>query len=334
VGKEQYISLIAKQLGNELNTAELRELNGWLSDNSANADVLSDFQHIWKSVSSYKASESFDSSSAFEKFSKKYDLSDAVPKTTPVKEVKPGHSTAFLRSISIITTAIAIFLGGYFLSQKINPSFSNETMAALPITLSPETTATLKPNTSLRYNSKQGKISALDGGAYFNLSKVDDASPVSFEIAKTAIVASNAKLNIENYDGQDFVTDVEEGTVKVKINNKEVTVKSGEKLIMSKDNNSFTVMESNSSNAFSWSKGILTFDNTPLYQVFDDIEKFYGVEIIVTDNSDQNAEGFNAEYYQPNLEEVFEALSSSYSMNIVSPDGDPKKWEVSGIETN
>ena len=337
MGKEQYISLIAKQLGDELNTSELRELNGWLSGNSANADIKSDFQHIWESVSSYKAAESFDSSSAFEKFSKKYDLSESAPKIAPISVGASGQSASYFRKLAIAATAIALFLGGYFLSQKINPTFSNKTMAALPISLSQNASATLKPNTSLRYNSKKSKISSLNGGAYFNLANIDDSEPISFDVAKAAFTASNAKLNIENYEGQDIVADVEEGSVSVKVNNKEVLVKSGEKFILSKDNNSFTVMESNSSNAFSWSKGILSFDNTPLYQVFDDIEKFYGIEITVTDDSSlEDSHLTTAVNFKPKtLEECLDVVQTMIPMNISSPDGDRTKWEVSKIqETN
>lgn len=319
-------------MGNELNTAELRELNTWLSGNSDNAEILSDFQHIWKSVSSYKAVETFDSSSAFEKFSKKYDLSDSGANSAPQQSISPENPVSYTRNLLLALTAIALFLGGYFLNQKVNPSFSNKTMAALPINLSPQASATLKPNTSLRYNSKKGKISSLQGGAYFNLSKVSDAEPVSFNVAKAAILASSAKLNIENYEGQDLVADVEEGSIAVNINNKEITVNSGEKLILSKDNGSFTVMEANSANAFSWSKGILNFDNTPLYQVFDDIEKFYGIEITVTDNSDQSVPFTVVNLEPESLENVFELLTASIEMNIVSPDGDMTKWEVSEIQ--
>ena len=325
MGKEQYISLIAKKLNNELNIAELRELNGWLSSNSANPELLSDFQHIWDSVSSYKVAETFDSSAAFEKFSKKYDLTSETVSTAPTKSVMSAS-----KIVLIAITAVALFLGGYFLSSKLSPTFSNDQMAALPIQLTENASATLKPNTSLKFNANNLKVSKLDGGAYFNLEKQNE--PVRFDLSKTKLMANAAKLNLQNYEGKDLIADVEKGSVVLENGDETVVVSSGKKIVISKENGTYEVIDGNSDNAFDWSKGVLSFDNTPLFEVFRTIEQFYGVEIVVTDNSDVTGH-FTAINLKPkNLEEVLELLSTSRDMLIKQSGKDGRDIQISEIK--
>lgn len=323
MGKEQYISLIAKKLNNELNVAELRELNGWLSSNSENPELLSDFQHIWDSVSSYKAAETFDSSAAFSKFSQKYDLATQITSDVAKK------STSSIKTIIIALTAIALFLGGYMLSSRLTPTFSNDQMAALPVQLTDNASATLKPNTSLKFNANNLVVSSLDGGAYFNLEK--QQVPLNFDLSKTKIMANAAKMNLQNYDGEDLIADVEKGSVTVEFNNKKEVVESGHKIIISKDNGSYSIIAGNSDNAFAWSNGVLSFDKTPLYEVFSTIEQFYGVTIEVTDDSNVSGH-FTAINMQPrNLEEVLELLSTSRDMHIKQSGKDGRDIEISEI---
>ena len=324
MGKEQYISLIAKKLNNELNIAELRELNGWLSSNSENPELLSDFQHIWDSVSSYKAAETFDSSAAFSKFQQKYDL------TTPANQIVGPKSSSVPKYILIGLTAVLLFLGGYMLSGRLTPTFSNDQMAALPVHLTENASATLKPNTSMKFNANNLVVSNLDGGAYFNLEK--QAAPINFDLSKTKIMANAAKMNLQNYDGEDLIADIEEGAVTIELNNKKEIVESGHKIIISKDNGSYSVIAGNSINAFAWSNGVLSFDNTPLYEVFNTIEQFYGVQIEVTDDSDVKTH-FTAINMEPqNLEEVLELLSSSIDMRIKQSGKEGRDIEISEIK--
>ena len=301
--------LIAKKLNNELNVAELRELNGWLSSNSANPELLSDFQHIWDSVSSYKVAEAFDSSAAFNKFSKKYDLTtESVSNTLPTSSI----STAKIALVAI--TAVALFLGGYFLSNKLTPTFSNDQMVALPIQLTDNASATLKPKTSLKFNANNLKVSKLEGGAYFNLEKQEE--PLSFDLSKTKIMANAAKINVQNYKGNDLIADIEAGSVILEGNDNTEVVPSGKKVIISKETGDWEIIDGNSDNAFAWSKGILSFDNTPLKEVFKTIEQFYGVNIVVTDDLDLTTH-FTAINMKPgSLKEVLDLLSTSNEMII------------------
>ena len=329
MGKEQYISLIAKKLNNELNIAELRELNGWLSSNSANPELLSDFQHIWDTVASYKSAEVFDSSAAFNKFSQKYDLTaDTAPATSAVA---PKSGSSALKMAMVAITAIAIFLGGYFLSNKLTPTFSNDQMAALPIQLTDNASATLKPNTSLKFDTKKLTVSKLNGGAYFNLEK--QTEPLSFDLSNTKIMANNAKMSLQNYKGDNLIAEIEKGSVTLKNEDETQVVTSGSKIIISKEKGTAPVIvEGNSDNAFNWSKGILSFDNTPLLEVFTTIEQFYGVNIEVIDDSVVTGRHFTAINMQPkNLLELLDLLSSSIDM-VIKKSSNGRDIEISEIK--
>lgn len=315
MGKEQYISLIAKKLGSELNTAELRELNGWLSSNSDNAELLDDFKFVWDSVESYKSSEVFDSSSAFQKFSKKYDLEG---KTAPQAPVSPSPEPGFpiLRWVLMGSIAIGLFLGGYFLSSRLTPTFNNTKMEPMAISLGPNASATLKPNSSLHFQPKKSLVTGLTGGAYMDLTERDKTQSLNVDLGNLKLSAHGSSFNVQNYKGEDVIIDVEKGAVNYDHNNKASVLKEGQKLRISKKNGASSIEDINSQNAFAWSEGRLSFDNTPLFEVFNTIEKFYGVEITVKDNVNVNTHYTVANLEPSGVDEVLEVLANSLNLRI------------------
>ncbi len=323
VGKEHYISLITKQLNKELNTSELQELNNWLSASSDNATLVSDFKQVWNSVSSYKSTASFDVDAAYSDFVKKYN----IPQSSGAKTVSPKTSLSATRLFFALLTVAALVLGGIKLSDKLNNSYSAD-FAKVTIPLSNFSSATLAPSTSLRFNKKDFNLSKLDGQVYLELEEKKGTAPLRLDMHDVTANANNVVLNIENSDDA-FTADIARGSVKFSVNDETVELTEGQRLVYSEKDKKHTVLRSDS-NAFAWQKGILSFDNTPLYEVFDEIEKFYGVTITVTDGSPVN-QAFTAFNYKPaSLNECLELLSSSIEMTITR---DERNIEVSNIKT-
>ncbi len=324
VGKEHYISLITKQLNKELNTSELQELNNWLSASSDNATLVSDFKQIWSSVSSYKTTSSFDVDAAYSDFVEKYN----IPQSSGAENntnTKSGLSA--IRLFFALLTIAALIFGGIKLSDKLNNSFSAD-FAKNTMPLSNFSSATLAPSTTLRFNKKDFILSKLDGQVYLELEEKKGTAPLRLDMDDVTANANNVVLNIENSDDA-FTADIARGSVKFSVNNEIIELTEGQRLVYNEKNKKHEVLTSDS-NAFAWQKGILSFDNTPLYEVFDDIERFYGVTITVTDDSPVT-KGFTAFNYKPaGLNECLELLSSSIEMTITR---DGKNIEVSNIET-
>ncbi len=327
VGKDHYISLITKQLKNELNTSELRELNLWLSASSGNAEMISDFKNIWNSVGTYKSSTTFDVEKAYNDFLKRYGISpSSAPKLG--SQVDSSRGTSALRLMLAAITAFAIIFGGFKLADKLKGSVSNETLAAMPISLSPGSTATLAPNSSLYYDKKNFEIRDLQGQLYLELNEGDPNKSLRLDLDDVTAKAQNATLNIQRFKkDKSIIADVADGSVTFKVDDERIVLEQGKRLMYT-EGEDLKLIDSDA-NALSWKKGRLSFDNTPLLEVFDSLEKFYGVEITIVDDSKTDAH-FTAINLQPtDLNQCLELLASSIDMNIKRVG--LKKIEVSAI---
>ena len=333
MGKEQYISLIAKQLSNELNSSELRELNIWLSGNSDSQDALADFKDIWSSVSTYKATASFDTDAAFSRFSEKYDISSDSKQenTSDTAIVESKANSSVSRIVLIVVTILALMVGAWFLNKEIVPSFKNDGFAALPIQLTENASATLKPNSSLSFNQDNNTVSSLTGGAYFDLEGVEKANSIALKLPNAKVQANNAILNVDNYDGEDLITSVKKGSVQVNLKENNINVDAGQALTINKESGQYTLSNAGK-NDFLWETGTLAFDNTPLDEAFSLIEKFYGVEVNVQDSSISDAHITATILNDLSLNDCLELIASTVSMKITRSGKDGKVIHITDIK--
>jgi ferric-dicitrate binding protein FerR (iron transport regulator) len=159
----------------------------------------------------------------------------------------------------------------------------------------------------------------LKGQAYFSLNNLFSGIPLSLGLDNGAILAAHkANFNIQNFDSDNkTIIDVESGELAFQSNEKLVTATSGQRIILDEQSGKVIITESPSLSPFAWHKGVLAFDNTPLTDVFTIIERFYGVEINVTDNSPVEGH-FTAFNLRPgSLNECLELLQASIDMKIV-----------------
>jgi len=316
VGKEHYISLITKKLNNELNTTELRELNNWLSASSGNAELVSEFKNVWGSVASYKASTVFDVDSAYSDFINKYNIPASGTVSTPVNTAQP-QGLSITRLFFAALTALALIYGGVKLSEKIAHSVSNEGLAALSLPLSPQSNATLAPNSSLHFDKKNFELSNLDGQVYLELGEEKGSQPLRLNLKDVSANANNATLNIQRFKNENsLIADISTGSVLFKVNDEKINLTEGKRLYYKEGSKEVEVLDSDAK-AFEWKKGILSFDNTPLDEAFSSIEKYYGVNITITDDSNLDDIHFNAfNLKSVTLDECLEMLRASIDMKM------------------
>ena len=94
-------------------------------------------------------------------------------------------------------------------------------------------------------------------------------------------------------------------------------IKAGERAIYDEASNILRAGNMPGSNPFKWHKGILVFDNTSLTDVFEMIEKYYGVDIELTDDSSLDGINFTATMSMSNnLNDCLDLLHQSIDMTI------------------
>ncbi|MBT8191708.1 MAG: DUF4974 domain-containing protein [Saprospiraceae bacterium] len=341
MNKDLYISLISKKLSSELNAAELKDLNNWLSKSKDNANLLEEFKSVWNQSSSYKESIVFNADAAYDSFVEKYDIPEEYhsdPKGT-IKINKYLLSAILI----ILLSLMALFIYNQFNKGVV----TNNNMHAMTLDLNESANVTLSPESSIKNlknslnsnNSEAGSpiklnsLKSLDsqplrdnmlarklkGQAYFSLNNLFSGIPLSLGLDNGSILAAHkASFNIQNFDSDNkTIIDVESGELAFQSNEKLVTATSGQRIILDEQSGKVIITESPSLSPFAWHKGVLAFDNTPLTDVFTIIERFYGVDINVTDNSPVEGH-FTAFNLKPgSLNECLELLQASIDMKIV-----------------
>ncbi|NNE26377.1 MAG: DUF4974 domain-containing protein [Saprospiraceae bacterium] len=343
MNKDFYITLISKRLSSELNAAELKVLNSWLNEGKDNANLLQEFRNLWAATAQYKSNISFNADVAFSNFSEKFKLN---AKDQPAAIALPQTSSTSFSKYIWIPIILLGFLLGYNLISNLGSGnkVTNQEMHAMTIALNPASNATISPETSIiKAKTSESKsditsrmelntindlnasalkanklVDGITGQAYFNVDNLYNSVPYTFDVNENVIVATHkAKFNIQNYKDEDYIIiDVADGLLKVDIGNTALELEAGQRLVFNKITGEGNISNSPDLSPFKWSNGILEFDNTPLTEVFKKIERFYGIDIEVTDNSPVTGH-FTAFNLKPgSLNECLELLQASIDMKI------------------
>ncbi len=334
MGRDNYISLITKQLNNQLSTSELSELNNWLSVNSGSKAVVSDFKEVWDSVSTYKSSASFDVDAAYNSFVKKYD----IPISTPVSSNAQGGISNTLRYILAAITALLLIGGGVYLAKNGDTlagsieHFANNDSTSISVSLVGGGIATMAPQSEFNYNYKSSQVSDLKGESTFSLVKNAQKKPLNIDFDGLAIKANDTELAVNSDETSgDISTSVNKGRVDVEIGKTAIQLTKGQKLSYNSHTKKHKIEKSRPQILIDKAEGILSFDNTPIEEAFQAIEQFYDVNIDIVD-SKVPAYHFTAINYRPeSLDECLELIQNSFSMTILRKG--PKSIVISNIKS-
>lgn len=171
------------------------------------------------------------------------------------------------------------------------------------------------------FDEKNREIEIL-GEAYFDI-KRDEARPFKIKVKDYSVQVLGTSFNIKAYDDEeDFSVTVESGTVKVLLNQDDlepVILTKGQKLIFSVETNEINVATVNSEDELSWRKGILRFNETSMADVEKMIERWYGVDLIIEDQSIYN-KTLSGVHQNENLISVIESLTYLTKTNYLIKD--------------
>ena len=157
------------------------------------------------------------------------------------------------------------------------------------------------------------------GQGYFDVKVPDGMKAAKIEIEDNRYIETeNATFNLQNYEEDDFsVIDVQTGSVKFVAGENILKVTEGQRLIYNEKSGNYKTVKLPELNPFKWHKGVLVFDNTPLEEAFSMIERFYGANIDIIDDSNLDNHNFTVILYKgSNLNECLELLSEAISMKI------------------
>lgn len=273
-----------KSYQNQASPDEIMELKRWLGADEENIKLLGEVYNVISVSSGFSQRINPDIRSAWEKVdratSKKLDLSRNN------KGVK--HRVYYL-------VAAAIILIGLFMVGIIN--HSNEKgqikdqyteVVTLPgqrvsIILPDSTKIWLNSSSTLRYSSdfnRKEREVILTGEGFFEVSK-DKSKRFRVVSGGLNIDVYGTSFNVKNYsDEKSQEVTVKEGLVGVSESAKVIgRLTGGERVTVDKESGDIEISKGNFESIAAWKDNELSFRNTPVKEVIETLESWYGVKI-------------------------------------------------------
>lgn len=180
--------------------------------------------------------------------------------------------------------------------------------------------AKLNAKSSLQYpesfvNTSKREV-YLVGEAFFEVKKnTDKPFVVHTSSFKTEVLGTS--FNVKAYNHKNNRVAVVSGLVKVSVDSISELVSPNRMAVLEDQN--LKVQNFNMVEEIGWKDGVLYFDDKSLYEVFDELERWYGVDIEVK-NPDILTEIYKGEFENESLDNVLSGIgyTSGFNFNISS----------------
>ncbi|MGM0507182.1 MAG: FecR family protein [Bacteroidota bacterium] len=332
--------LVQQYVTGNISPSMRRELERWALQHPDNKKLLEEVTRIWE----LSPEEDFDVNvqDMWESFYR-----EQIEKNDLVSVRSQSHHHSYLRSNgkmkNILRAAavvlVSVFAGYFTQTQLASEKHVDSELASdfylmqelvtsdkekASIIFSDGTEVILNASSSLRFPKQfNGSVREiqLDGEAYFNVARNPD-SPFIVHTRDAAVEVLGTKFNVQAWS-EDVRAEivVREGKVSVASESEEsgqtgVVLNEGEFTQVSQGKSPVHPQKVNSENYLLWTEGGLHFDNTPLQDVFRNIERRFQVDITVHDE-ELLMIPFTSTFYQAELNEILTVIAASMKLEYL-----------------
>lgn len=316
-------SLIGKYLSGSLNVSEQDELFSWVKASEKNKEYYSEHANVWNAMNSSKKEVDIDLDNEFHLLEQKMRKTDKL--SNGRFNYNSNHFISFCRKFAAVLI-VPILLGGLYLYLMQNGNILKEPEAVqmtmytakggrTDIVLPDGTKVFLNSDSKLTYPSRFVKGSrkvALKGEAFFQVSH-NKENPFVISINDLKVKVLGTSFNLNAYDQESIETTLFEGSVELLSKNQNtevVRLKPGFKANYNSNSEMISVEKANLRQASAWRDGTIIFLDTPMSKVESVLERWFDVNIIISDPKFYNY-SFTATFENRNLIETLSLLKST-----------------------
>ena len=292
-------ALVGKYLNGEATPEEAEKLEKWSNQSDENRAVLLECRQMLEKTDSFYRAKKFDSRTAWQKVSRNSGVGQ--PKTVRFKPARKTAISRFYKYAAILIIAAVAGTSGYYFGFKNIHDDTFETVASSESQMIDEfvlpdgTVVSLNSNSELIFPKEfkpDVREVTISGEAFFDVTP-NLKKPFIIHAGRAQVKVLGTSFSVRAYPGNETVeVVVETGKVQVTSENKEekeplkqpeITLTKGEKGVLF--NNSLKLEKSvnTNHNFLAWKTQNLIFNETPLSEVVDYLEKVYHVEIRLTE---------------------------------------------------
>lgn len=311
----EILSLLDKYFAGECTDFETKTIHQWVNSKPENKSVYNEYYQLWLIEEANK----FDVDGEWNKIESKVFEEEDTTKVIPLKPPKQSNKVFLRVAASIIAVFALSALMYYFSGNQYKEIVATNTV--IESVLPDGSQVSLNANSKIEYPEtfeKNTRKVKLDGEAFFDVSHdktkpfIIEAGDVSVEVLGTSFYVKTNKVTNK------IEVIVKTGRVAVyDTKNKEskVVLESGQKTEFSAQETEHQIVENNDINFLSWKTMNLSFDNSPLSQVIEDLNRVYHVEMKVTKPSVNNCL-ITVSFENQNLESVLKILENTLNLEI------------------
>ncbi len=295
--KKKFQELSIKELTGNINKDEEQTLENWLAESNENNKEFELIKAVWEKSANYKipgipnAEEEWNS--LYERM--KDDMTKSGARGSIFDEIFPHIKSLFTpiwkpslgTALAIILLCAGIFIFNHKSSSPILMNVGTGNKETKEILLSDGSLVKLNNGSNIQYLEKfDSKIREvkLNGEAFFSVTKNSTPFVVITENAKISVLGTKFDVCVR---GEKTQVVVKEGKVNLvqKENDAGVYLTKGQSSCVAKNANPDSPKEIDADYMLGWMNGKLVFNQTPLTEIVDELERFYDVTISIEGNN-------------------------------------------------
>ncbi len=277
--------LILTVLSGEATLSERRSLDQWRNESPENERVYQEYARTWQVLPLHASQEPVSAPPPLEQIIAAGDR--RRQKTVPLSgTAKPHSRTLWWAAVAVASAAAVIFLVGVSTLRSVPPdlTFATGPNETITIPLEDGSVVRLGPGSQLDvWMTGKVRKTTFHGSGFFAIAS-DSTSP--FVIHTDAGTAEVLGTRFEIRTSADSLRLlVVEGRVALSAVGQKVEVGRGE---MAHASSSVAPSQPQTVNVWEmldWQEGILIYQDTPLFQVAAEVERFFGVPVSITDTA-------------------------------------------------
>lgn len=326
MNKENRILAIIRDLTGQSSPEDRRELTLWeqqSKENKASADAI---RQTWEWSGNYEQGIQPDVDAGFNRFKARMEMEKARTSAPPSKGSSAKTARILSRFILRVAAAAAIVLGFAFLARNyLAPSsqpfiVSTSTGQTEKVELTDGSVVWLNENSSLVFSNpanRSERRATLTGEGFFEVAK-NPNKPFIIETEDTKVSVLGTSFNVRALPEEGF-TEVQVKTGKVafetKVTEEKLILEAKDKGVYQHQSKKMKKETDASFNAIAWHTKSLHFRNTPLRKVLADLERYYQVNIELTEKELYACE-YSSPFTDKNLDVILESLKTSFGMKL------------------
>lgn len=339
--------LLAKYLAREATDSEQKEVEKWADLAEENRRELEQTRLLLEKTDWFYQLKTFDSGKAWKKIHPH--IRPENPLSARYKNLRNQATKTFYKYAAIIIIALMLGSAGYFIG------FNNQLWGAYSEISSPEnevlneyvlpdgSVVALNSNSKLHFPKKfknNSREVTITGEAFFDV-KPDPDNPFIINAGNAQVKVLGTAFNVCAYPETETVeVVVESGSVQVlSVNNEkpdeisQLLLNTGEKGTLFNTVNRLEKTLNTDPNYLAWKTNNLIFNETPLWEVAEHLEKIYHIDIEMEEDTLENL-ALTAEFENESLHFILDVVKLTFDLELSERNGQYILSDEKTIEIN